>query len=61
MSMTITTCEKCDSTDIKELNPEVRNTTQEVFCKINCVCNSCGHKFIETSWTEYGQRHGIWY
>lgn len=57
----ITTCPKCESDNIKELNPEVRETTRAPLCKIKCKCNDCGKKFKIDSWTSHGKSRGILY
>lgn len=61
MSTVITMCDKCKSTNIKEINPENRDTVDEYLCKIDCKCNDCGFTFTISSWTEYGQRRGVLY
>lgn len=54
-------CDKCDSTNIKKLNPQQRDIINNPICKINCECNDCGFKFTINSWTKYGKRKGILY
>ena len=61
MSTKITTCVKCKSKNIKELNPENRETVNKPLCKIDCICNYCGFAFTINSWTKYGKRRGILY
>ena len=61
MSTKITTCDKCKSTNIKELNSENRETVNKPLCKIDCVCNDCGFTFTINSWTKSGKRRGIRY
>ena len=61
MSTKITTCDKCNSRNIKELNPENRETVKAPLCKIDCECNDCSAKFTISSWTKFGKRKGIRY
>jgi transposase-like protein len=61
MSVKITNCNKCESTNIKEVNPENRKTSTLPMCKINCICNDCTNEFVISSWTEAGKRKGILY
>lgn len=61
MSKRKTTCPKCESENIKERNPEVRETTKAPLCTIKCKCNECGKKFKIKSWTSSGRRSGILY
>jgi transposase-like protein len=61
MSTKITTCDKCKSKNIKEINSENRKTVKSPLCKIDCVCNDCGFTFTISSWTELGKRKGIRY
>lgn len=61
MSTKITMCDKCKSTDIKELNPKNREIVIAPLCKINCVCNVCGSTFTINSSTKFGKSKGIKY
>lgn len=61
MSKEITKCNRCDSTNIKELNPEIRDVVKKPLCSINCECNDCGNLFSIKSWTKNGKRKGIRY
>lgn len=61
MSVKITMCDKCKSTNIKELNPENRKTVNKPLCKIDCACNDCGSTFTISSWTKFGKNRGIRY
>ena len=61
MSTKITTCDKCKSTNIKELNPEMRDTSSSPLCKVECKCNDCGFTFSISTWTKSGKRRGILY
>lgn len=61
MATKITTCNKCFSSKIKELNPESRETSNNILCSITCVCNDCGNTFTIKSWTKAGKRRGIKY
>ena len=61
MSVKIVTCDKCDSRNYKELNPEQRGIVKRNLCKIDCECLDCGHLFSFTSWTRHGKQKGILY
>lgn len=61
MSVKITTCNKCTSRNIKEVNPENRKTSTLPICKIKCICNECSNEFVISSWTDAGRRKGIRY
>lgn len=61
MSTKITTCDKCKSTNIKELNPENRETVNKPLCKIDCICNDCRFTFTISTWTKYGRSKSILY
>lgn len=61
MSTKINMCDKCLSTNIKEMNSENRETTNKPLCNIDCICNICGYKFTISSWTAFGRRSGIRY
>lgn len=61
MSTKITTCSNCNSRNIKELNPDVRDTVKFPICKIKCICNDCETEFVISSWTQFGKRKGILY
>lgn len=61
MSTRITKCGQCESTSIKELNPEMREIINKPHCEINCVCKDCGFRFIISDWTWYGKRKSILY
>ena len=61
MSIRVTKCDKCKSTNIKELNPENRETINKPICEIDSVCIDCGFRFRIISWTNYGKRRGILY
>jgi hypothetical protein len=57
----ITTCDKCNSQNIKELNPENRETSTKATCKIDCLCLDCDNTFTINSWTRSGRNRGILY
>ncbi len=61
MSIKITDCDKCGSTNIKELNPEQRELVNKPLCKINCECDDCDFKFTINSQTKHGKHRGILY
>lgn len=61
MSTKITKCDKCNSKDIDEVNPKVRETSKDILCNIICVCNDCKYEFVIKSWTNYGKRRGVLY
>ncbi len=61
MSTKITTCDKCKSRNIKEENPDSRDTDKTPLCKITCQCNDCGSRFAISSWTKTGRMRGIKY
>jgi RNase P subunit RPR2 len=61
MATKITTCVKCESLNIKELNPDNRNISNSPICTILCECKDCGNQFSIKSWTLYGKRKGILY
>jgi transposase-like protein len=61
MSTVVTQCPKCTSSNIKELNPEVRQTTNSALCTVKCKCENCGKKCKIKSWTSRGRRMGILY
>ena len=61
MSIKITICDNCKSTNIKEINPESIEFIKKPLCKINCICNECGFRFTISSWTKFGRRIGIMY
>ena len=61
MSTKINKCEKCDSFDIKEINPEIREESNKILCNIKCECLSCGNIFNIKSWTRSGKRKGVKY
>lgn len=61
MSTKITMCDRCRSINIKELNPKNRDIVNGFTCRIECICNDCGFKFMISSWTVYGKRRGILY
>ncbi len=61
MSTKITSCPKCDSKDINELNPEIRETSLRPLCEITCACLQCNETFTISSWTRNGKRRGIRY
>ena len=61
MSTKITKCDKCESTDITELNPENRMLVRFPLCEIKCRCNKCSYEFIIKSWTHSGKKRGILY
>jgi RNase P subunit RPR2 len=56
-----TSCTKCNSYNIKELNPNTRKLSTSELCTIACECNECGNKFTIKSWTEAGRKRGIKY
>lgn len=59
MSTVITKCKKCNSTNIKELNSEITNTSKEIQCDVNCVCNDCSHEFTIKKATQHARKRGI--
>ena len=61
MSTKITKCSKCESRNIKEINPQSRETSRGALCTIAGECNDCGHRFNIKSWTQAGKRKGIRY
>ena len=61
MSMTILTCNKCDSINAKTLNPELKETATTIVVKLTAECLDCGHKFTYDSATDYGHRIGVLY
>lgn len=61
MSTKITTCNKCKSTNITELNPKIRDISLNPICKVKCKCNDCGFTFSIPTWTKHGKRKGILY
>ncbi len=61
MASKVTSCSKCGSYDIQELNPTTRDTSTNNLCTISCKCNGCAHLFTIKSWTKSGKRKGIRY
>jgi len=61
MSTVITRCPKCSSDNIKDINPELKRTSQTITVKITAICNECNTEFAYTSATEYGYKTGILY
>jgi hypothetical protein len=61
MATRITQCPLCKSCNIKELNPEIRETEGSPLCTINCSCNDCSATFTIQSWTRSGKNKGILY
>ena len=57
----ITTCDKCKSQNIKELNPEQRDVTMDFLCKVDCECIDCNHKFTINTYTTLGMNCGVLY
>jgi len=53
VSQRILTCPKCDSRDIDDLNPEVKDS-KKITVKVKAKCKDCGHEFEYTSRTNPG-------
>lgn len=61
MASRITTCTKCESTNITDVNPELKKTTKSHTVKITAKCNNCQHIFEYNSATSFGHRTGVRY
>lgn len=61
MSTKITQCPGCNSYNIKELNPDVKETSKTILCIVMCECKECKLKFTKQSATDWGKRKGVRY
>jgi len=61
MTIIITTCPKCESQNLKDLNGELKDTVKKETVQIKTKCLDCGHEFEYCSATAYGHRKGIMY
>jgi len=61
MSTKITTCPKCSSRKVTELNPQVRHFSTSPIVTISGRCDECNHTFTFPTWTSAGKRRGIRY
>ena len=59
MSIKITTCDKCESINITDLNGELRDTSNTLTVKIKAKCNECGHVFEYPTVTKRGKKSSI--
>lgn len=61
MATRITTCNKCNSKDIIEINPELKEIVKKIIVQIKAKCNNCGNEFEFSSATKFGMNKGILY
>lgn len=61
MATKLTSCPKCNSYSINELNPERRKESTQITTQIKCECNECSEKFEITTWTVSGKNRGVRY
>lgn len=61
MATKITTCDKCGSSNITVLNPELIETSPLPIVRIDAKCNECNTIFKFPSATKSGKRKGILY
>ena len=61
MATKITTCPECDSIDIKDINPELKESAKAILITILAECINCGWQFSYKSATNFGHKRGILY
>ena len=61
MSSRILTCPKCNSLDIEDINPEIKETSKTPIVEVKAKCVSCQHKFKYGSATTWGKRLQVLY
>jgi transcription elongation factor Elf1 len=57
MASKILTCPECESTKIKDLNPELKEIVEEPTVQIKAKCENCGEEFEYPSATTWGKSH----
>ncbi len=61
MSTRILECEQCFGTNLKDINPEVKETSQQNLVKVKTKCLDCDFEFEYSSKTKSGIRRKILY
>lgn len=61
MATRITTCPKCESTNITTLDPEKTKTVSSPTVDLKAKCNECEKEFTYPAATDWGRRSGILY
>jgi RNase P subunit RPR2 len=55
------TCNKCESTNMKDVNPQVKDTANTPLVRVTAKCLDCGEEQKYMSATLSGKRRGILY
>jgi hypothetical protein len=61
MATRITTCDKCGSKNVSDINPELKETVKQNIVTIKAKCNDCNNEFEYPSSTQFGRNRGILY
>ena len=61
MATRIAKCPKCNSENITEVNPEVREEVHKPVAKVTAACDECSEEFTYGVSTNWGHRRGILY
>jgi RNase P subunit RPR2 len=61
MATEILACNKCGSTNMKDVNPQVKDTAHTPVVRVTADCLDCGNRQSYTSATLSGKKRGIRY